>query len=92
MMEEHNSVYNRIRFNNPIIRIKSDDNTLASELFSVNATISHGTSADTHIKAEHLYNKLVSKQDAIDSIFKSQSVYAIGPFFHENNTFPFISC
>ncbi|RIA84198.1 hypothetical protein C1645_832646, partial [Glomus cerebriforme] len=34
----------------------------------------------------------ISKKDAIDRILKSQSVYAIGPIFHENNTFPFIAC
>jgi hypothetical protein len=87
--------YNRIHLGNPIVSIKSGDNTKhidASDLFSINATLSHGTSADTHNKAEYLYNKLVSKKDAIDGIFESQPVYAIGPIFHENKTFPFIAC
>jgi hypothetical protein len=87
--------YNRIHLGNPIVSIKSGDNTKhidASDLFSINATLSYGTSADTHNKAVYLYNKLVSKKDAIDGIFESQPVYAIGPIFHENNTFPFIAC
>ena len=99
MEEKHDfndTAYNRIHLGNPIVSIKSSgDNTKhidASDLFSVNATLSHGTSADTHNKAEYLYNKLVSKKDAIDCIFESQPVYAIGSILHENNNFPFIAC
>jgi hypothetical protein len=93
--DSNDTAYNRIHFGNPIVSIKSDNNTkhiVASDLFSIDATLSHGTSADTHNKAERLYNKLASKKDAIDCILESQPVYAIGPFFHENNTFPFIAC
>lgn len=85
--------YNRIHLGNPIVSIKSGDNTKhidVSDLFSVNMTLYHGTSADTQNKAEYLYYILVSKKEAIDGIFESQPLYAIGPIFHENNTFPLL--
>jgi hypothetical protein len=54
--------YNRIHLGNSIVSIKSGNNTKhidASDYFSINTTLSHGTSADTHNKAEYLYNILV---------------------------------
>ncbi|CAG8728385.1 9748_t:CDS:2 [Funneliformis caledonium] len=94
MEEKRDSAYNRIHFDNPIVSIKSGNNTehiVASDLFSIDAKLSRGTLAVIHNKAERLYNKLVSKKDAIDCILESQPVFAIGPYFHENNTFPFIA-
>ncbi|GBC09952.1 hypothetical protein RclHR1_09220008 [Rhizophagus clarus] len=93
--DSNDTDYNRIHLGKPTVSIINGDNTKridASSFFSTNATLSRGTSADTHSKAEYLYNKLVSKKDAIDCIFESQPVCAIGPYFHENNTFPFIAC
>ncbi|RIA91628.1 hypothetical protein C1645_821781 [Glomus cerebriforme] len=91
----NNTSYNRINLGNPIISSKIGDNRkqiVDSDFFSVNAILSHGISANACNEAEHLYNLLCSKKDAIDRILESQSVYALGPIFHENNTFPSVAC
>jgi hypothetical protein len=65
--DSNDTSYNRIHLGNPIVSIKSGDDTNhidASDFFSVNSTFSHGTSAKTRNEAEYLYNKLVFKKDA----------------------------
>ncbi|CAG8477525.1 26846_t:CDS:2 [Dentiscutata erythropus] len=54
--------------------------------------VQNGNSADKHVEVEQLNNLLVDKKDIIDRILESKPVYAIGPNFYKNYSFPFITC
>jgi len=91
MLEKKWPAYNRIHLIPP--RIRSHVNRIdSSKFFTVDATISYGTSADKHTEVEQLYNLLVEKKDCIDHVLESQPVYFIGPSFHEHYNFSCITC
>src|SRR5688572_10612268 len=58
-----------------VLKVVIIKNTVSSDFFSANTTLSCGISAGTYNEAENLYNKLVAKKDYIDHIFESQPIY-----------------
>src|ERR1044072_5796564 len=84
----------------PIVVIRNDDNSNIwrdtkhidiLNFISVNSTISHGISAISHTQVDRLYDLLISKEDDIDGVLKSQPIYAIGPNFQDDFTLPCIT-
>ncbi|RIA80726.1 hypothetical protein C1645_838169 [Glomus cerebriforme] len=80
--------YNRIYIDN----INKTKCIVASDFFTVDTSINYGISANMHDKVEELYDLLNNKKDEIDYVLKSQPVYAIGPNFHKDYSFPCIVC
>ncbi|CAG8684314.1 8260_t:CDS:1, partial [Funneliformis mosseae] len=93
--------FNSIQFNEPIVNIRSDNESSVcynsklretSEFISTKATMSPGISATSYIEIEKLQELLISRKDDIDDLLKSQSVYAIGIDFQNDSLRPCISC